>query len=269
MKQQQGLLPPLVETVVLKSELLGKKVYYSVIEPERSRDVNAKRSVLFLLHGLFGSHENWTANTRILEYLRDKNFIVVCPDAGDSWYTDNPSIPGHAYESYLLDELIPDAERRFNAGGERERRGIAGISMGGYGAFKFAFRRPEMFAFAASMSGAFHAASVRDGEQRQEVVPSIMNVFGHDDNVRANNDLFRFTADLSTEQISELPQLFFDCGCDDEFFQVNKEYSDLLHNAGIPHTFEQRPGGHSWSYWNINLKNLLDLADKKFNPTNG
>jgi S-formylglutathione hydrolase FrmB len=260
----QRSVSPLVETIVFQSKLLGRRVNYTVIEPARSRDAVGKRGVLFLLHGLFGSHENWTSNTDILEYAREEDFIIVCPDAGDSWYTDNPANPKHNFESYILDEIIPDAETRLDCGGSRDKRAVAGISMGGYGAFKFAFRRPGTFCFAASMSGAFHAAEIGTGEARQEVVPSIMAVFGGDPELRMQNSLRKLVDDLSTDRIGELPSLYFDCGTDDDFIRANNDFSRQLSERCVPHEFVRRPGGHDWNYWNNNLEKIIHLAGKNF-----
>jgi putative tributyrin esterase len=268
MKQKQKALLPLVETVVYKSKLLDKKVYYSVIEPERSRDTAVKRGVLFLLHGLFGSHENWTANTTILEYAREQEFIIVYPDAGDGWYTDSNAIPKHNFESFILDEIIPDAEARFDCGGSRDKRAIAGISMGGYGAFKFAFRRPKLFCFAASMSGAFHAAEIHDDEARQEVAPSIKAVFGHDQDLRMQNSLQNLIVNFPEDRIGELPPFYFDCGTDDDFIRLNEDFSRLLIERAVPHEFVRHIGAHDWNYWNGNLEKIILLTAKYFANNN-
>ncbi|HLA96297.1 MAG TPA: alpha/beta hydrolase family protein [Pyrinomonadaceae bacterium] len=260
MKQTIDVVLPLVETVVYRSHLLDRKVYYSVIEPQPLREVAGKRSVLYLLHGLFGSYQNWAANTDILKYAREQKFIIVCPDAGDGWYTDNPATPNHLFESYILNEIIPDAEKRFDCGGERKKRAIAGISMGGYGAFKFAFRRPEMFCFAASMSGAFHAAEIGDDERRQEAVPSIKAVFGEDKDLRSRNSLLKMAADDSNRD--DLPAFYFDCGTGDDFIEVNENFSRLLSEQSISHDFMRKPGGHDWAYWDANLQNIIQIAGK-------
>lgn len=264
MTEKQHVLLPLVETVVFQSNLLGRKVYYSVIEPERSREIRTTRSVLYLLHGLFGSHQNWTENTQILRYAREKDFIIVCPDAGDRWYTDDPACERANYESFILNEIIPDAEERFTAGRSRSRRAIAGISMGGYGALKFALRRPDTFCLAASMSGAFNAAEILNIAPRQEVVPSISTVFGTNDELRCRNSLTQLIENFPNDRVAELPRIYFDCGDSDEFFEANVAFDLRLKDKHVPHEFLQRRGDHSWEYWNRNLENIIELAGDEF-----
>ncbi|MBC6994415.1 alpha/beta hydrolase-fold protein [Neolewinella lacunae] len=59
-----------------------------------------------------------------------------------------------AYERFLLDELIPWLEGRFNIYHDPFRRAIAGFSLGGLSAFDLAWRNPKEFGVAAVFSGA-------------------------------------------------------------------------------------------------------------------
>ena len=193
------------EVFDLRSSLLGKHVRYSVIFPADYSSASADLPLLYLLHGLFGSHENWLTKTNILEYAADHSFLIVCPDDGDGWYTDSPHLKGHCYESYLLQELMPAVEGRFRAGGLRSRRAVAGISMGGYGAFKLAFRQPEMFCLAASMSGAFHAAEVTADGAWPELQPSILEIFRDNDPLRKENNIFEIAEAFDPTQAARPP----------------------------------------------------------------
>lgn len=218
--------------------------------------------VLFLLHGLFGSHTNWRELTSLAEYVRGENFTVVCPEGADSWYTDNPLKKAHRFETYILDELIPDAEARLNAGGSRGRRAIAGLSMGGYGAFKFAFRRPEMFCFAGSMSGAFDIRSflANEGGKWNELKPSIDEAFGG----REDSDLDREDVYKLAAGAANLPRFYLDCGREDDFLSLNRRFSETLSSAGIAHEFKERDGGHDWDYWDGRIRTVLKLVRSSF-----
>lgn len=207
-----------VEIAALRSRLLGREVEYCAVLP-RNHPVSDELPVLYLLHGLFGRFDNWLTNTKIVEYARDSPFLIVCPEGADGWWTDTANRENHFYERYIFEELIPAAESKFNARARRETRAVAGLSMGGYGAFKFAFRRPEMFSFAASFSGAFHAAEIsRDarGEIWAELSPSIREAFGEaDEKQLAENDLFKIAESFPASRIKELPFFYFDCGAED------------------------------------------------------
>lgn len=220
---------------------------------------------MYLLHGLFGAFDNWSNLTRIAEYASETSFAIVCVDGDDGWYADSPQLPQHNYESYIFEELIPAVEAECNLGGAKNRRAIAGLSMGGYGAFKFAFRHPERFCFAGSMSGAFHAAEIFAGDVWTELAPAIMNVFGENKLLRRHNDLFATVRDFPPEQIKKLPFFYFDCGTEDAFLPVNSALRDLFKARGIRHLYQEIPGGHDWHYWDSRLPVILKLAGRCFN----
>jgi putative tributyrin esterase len=242
------------------SQLLGREINYCAFLPENLRTENQPIPVLYLLHGLFGRYDNWLTNTNIVEYAEDCSFAIICPDGGDSWYADSWRIENHFYESWFTDEFVPHVEAKFNIGRSREKRAVGGLSMGGYGAFKFAFRRPQMFSFAAAMSGAFHAAEVFDDEILRN---SIFAVFGDDDSLRNENDLFKIIENYPPEKIAELPFFYFDCGADDGFLPINQRLHELLRRRKIAHEFKIFPGGHDWDYWNIHLKEILKMAETR------
>lgn len=241
----------------LPSKFLDKEVPFIVIFPKNYEKSNAKFPVLYLLHGLFGRFDNWLTNTEIFEYVADCSFIIVCAEGGDGWYADSPHLPHHFYESYFLRELIPAVEREFKVDANREKRMIAGLSMGGYGAVKFAFRRPEMFCFAASMSGAFHAAEISSGDLWTELQPSINAVFGENSFLRAQNNLFQIIENYPDDKIAELPFFYFDCGAEDGFLPINIRLAEIFRRRTIAHEFKAFSGGHDWNYWNTQIKSLL------------
>lgn len=256
-----------VEVKMLRSRLLDREVNYCAILPPALQKGNAELPVLYLLHGLFGRFDNWLTNTKLTQYAYDLPFIIICPEGGDSWYSDSPHLTNHFYESYIFDELIPDVEHNFAVSTERNARAVAGLSMGGYGAFKFVFRHPEMFCFAGSMSGAFHAAEVFDdaaNESWTEIHPSILAVFENKPGkLRTENNLLELAVNFPSDKISALPFFYFDCGLEDSFLPVNQNLSEIFRRRGIKHKFRPLPGGHDWLYWDQNLNHLLQLAALK------
>jgi S-formylglutathione hydrolase FrmB len=256
-----------IETVSLYSRLNKRELPYCVVLPDGYESSKGKYAVLYLLHGLFGRFDNWITNTKLTEYAENFSFIIVCAEGENGWWTDSTEIEGNFYESYLTEELIPDVERKFNVRAERNSRAIAGLSMGGYGAFKLAFRRPEMFCFAASTSGAFHAAEIcenRHHDEWRELLPSISQVFGDADNKknRRENDLFQLVRDFPSEQISRLPRFYFDCGTEDSFLPVNLRLAELFRQLKIAHEFQSFSGAHDWNYWDEQMKRILFVAEK-------
>lgn len=242
------------------SSLIGKNVPCRLLIPELALQSLEPIPVLYLLHGLFGSCENWTDLTGLKRYVGDTTLLIVMADGGDNWYTDSEK----KYESYLIQDLIPEIESRYNAGTVRAKRAIAGNSMGGYGALKIALKHPEMFSFTASFSGAFHLSRIVDGLEGGELAPSILRVFGdRHSQIRNDNDLFAL-ASRSRGNADGLPGIYFDCGLEDEFIAANREFSSTLTAAGIEHEFLEIAGGHDWSYWDSRIGHLMSILKQRF-----
>lgn len=257
-----------VQTVPFKSQLVGKSLPYNVVLPV-SYDLPASRDkrypVVYLLHGLFGHYDNWTTKARLTDYTLTYEVILVTPEGNNGWYSDSQLAPKEQYESYIVKELIPDVDRRFRTISDRSGRAIAGLSMGGYGAIKFGVKYPAMFSFAGSMSGAMNAASWTREELAR--LPSIWNslqqVFGDDaGQTRLSNDIPRRIRALSNQEIAALPFIYLDCGTEDPLFPSNRSFAELLVSRKIPHEYRQRPGGHSWSYWDAQVQEVLKVAMK-------
>src|SRR2546423_3390270 len=152
-----GQAPARVETVNFASKLVGLPLPYHVVLPpdyDAATERATRYPVLYLLHGLAGSHDDWVSNrAHLAAHAAQYRIIIVTPEGHDGWYTDSATAPNEKYESYIMQELIPDVERRYRALTTREARAVAGLSMGGYGALKFGVKYPDKFSFVASMSG--------------------------------------------------------------------------------------------------------------------
>ncbi|MEP6787374.1 MAG: alpha/beta hydrolase family protein [Acidobacteriota bacterium] len=245
---------------VFYSSLIQKNLPYRVLVPDATSRTDAPLPVLYLLHGLFGSYQNWADLTTIKSYVENKNLMIVMPEGGDNWYTDSEE----NWESYLIEDLMPEVERRFYAGGERRERAIAGNSMGGYGALKLALKYPDTFGFAASFSGAFRATRFLGGTDERELTPSVSRVFGDENSqIRIENDLFTIAAGASGNA-NGLPGIYFDCGLDDPFIAANREFAATLTTAGIEHEYLEVAGGHDWPYWDERVRYLISILKDEF-----
>ena len=252
-----------VETIQFKSELIGQVLPYNALLPVGYAESNQRYPVLYLLHGLFGRYDDWVTRTNLAEYAAHYDVIIITPEGHDSWYTDSAGVATDKYESYFIRELISDVDARFRTIKDRRARGVGGLSMGGYGALKYALKHPEQFAFAASLSGALDPALRTDdkpGFAWNILRPSINAVFGsRTSQTRTANDLHQIARGLSASQIASLPYLYFDCGLEDGFLATNRELADILLSKKIPHQYRQLPGGHSWAYWNQQIQEVLRL----------
>ena len=255
-----------VETVQFHSALVGKTLPYNVVLPPDYRRSRVTRyPVLYLLHGLSGHYSDWLTRTNVADYASKYRMIIVTPEGNDGWYTDSATVPSDKYESYFINELMPDVQRRYRTIESRYGRGVAGLSMGGYGALKFGLRYPGTFSFAASMSGALDAASWPEKSLIAGAIrDSVLRVFGNDGSeTRKANDIFEMARRATPAQIAALPYLYFDCGTEDPVCPSNPGFAGLLREKKIPHEFRQLPGNHSWQYWDQQVQEVLKIAAEK------
>jgi S-formylglutathione hydrolase FrmB len=258
------------QTVQFKSKLIGAALPYRVIVPANytSPELKGQRyPVLYLLHGFGGHYDNWVSKTKLAQYASNYKFIIVTPEGNDSWYTDSAGVPAAKYESYILQELIPDVQSHYRTLETREGRAIAGLSMGGYGALKFGVKHPEMFAFAASLSGALGAAVWTENDLREfgTALPrSVMETFGPaGSQTRAANDLMKLVREFPAAQLGSLPYFYLDCGTEDGLLSFSRSLADLLHERKIPHEYRELPGQHNWEYWDAQVREVLSVASQK------
>ena len=244
-----------VETVRVESKALGRALDYAVVLPPGYGLVTSRARrypVLYMLHGWGGRYDSWLTRSSLRRHAEEHQLIIVTPEGEQGWYTDGAD--GARYETYFAEEVVSDVDRRFRTIAHRRGRGVAGYSMGGYGALKLAFRRPELFGFAGSTSGALDAASRSDNE-------SLARVFGEAGSAaRFENDLPRLAREFPEERRGALPYLYLDCGLRDEWFTVNRDFAATLAARGFAHEYRQRPGAHVWPYWDAQVRELLRVA---------
>src|SRR5213080_4930690 len=123
--------------------------------------------VLYLLHGLSDDDTIWLRRTSIERYVAPLGLAVVMPQVHRSFYTDQAS--GGNYWTFLSEELPELVGTLFRVSQRREDTFVAGLSMGGYGAVKWALRQPDRFAAAASLSGGLDVAALSQVDWRKRL----------------------------------------------------------------------------------------------------
>src|SRR6478609_11942097 len=149
------------------SEALGLSTAMTVILPQQTSTqigmtgaaAAGPPPVLYLLHGLSDDDTIWLRRTSIERYVAELGLAVVMPQVHRSFYTDEAY--GGRYWTFLSEELPALVSSFFRVSERREDTFVAGLSMGGYGALKWALREPARFAAAASMSGAVDVAGMQ------------------------------------------------------------------------------------------------------------
>lgn len=247
-----------VQDGVFHSPSLGRDVRYRVLLP-RNYAERGRFPVLYLLHGLYGDYLNWDTRTGLENYARNLPFLIVMPDAGDSWYTNSATVPADKFEDYIAKDLIGEIDAKYHTIRDRHKRSIAGLSMGGYGAVKLALKYPQLFVFAGSLSGALNAAQRLDAE-RPEFRAKLLEVFGPSaSRVRTENDVFHLS---QLPRSTPYPYFYLACGTSDFFLLVNRAFVQQLSASHIPYEYHETSGGHTWEYWDEAVQPLLQAASK-------
>ena len=232
-----------IQIASISSSILDMDVNYSVYLPP-SYESGGPFPVLYLLHGYYGNHLDWPRNgmrqimDRELNSGNSTEMIVIMPDGMDSFYIDDFDERKLDYEQFFFQEFVPELESKFNIVKAKTHRGIAGLSMGGYGATTYGLKYHHLFSFAYSMSGVVFL------DEKFENIFEIVN------------------SKTSTE-LTQLPKIFLDCGTEDFLFDSNVYLSNFLTQKNIEHTFTKGIGAHEWSYW----VNSLPIAINEFSTS--
>jgi len=219
-----------------------------------------RHRTLYLLHGLSDDETIWTRRTSIERYVAPLGLAVVMPAVNRSFYTDMKN--GGAYETFVADELPRIARSFFPLSDRREDTFVAGLSMGGYGAFKLALNYPERFAAAASLSGALDVvqhSSEAGLQERPDVGPDFDSIFGEERALTGTrHDLFGLL-DTHAREGTKLPRLFACCGEEDSLFSRNVAFRDHAASLGVDLTWRSDPGfAHTWDYWDLRIQSVLE-----------
>ena len=268
-QQAAKSLGPNVSEHKLASALMGRDMPYRVIAPiEKTVAKDTRYPVIYLLHGLTGHFNNWTDLTKLSDYASAYKVIIVTPEGGDGWYTDSVSNDKEKWESYIVQELIPEVDKKFRTNTGRNQRAIAGLSMGGFGSLKFGLKYPDKFVLAGSFSGALGAASLTEKMVPGVIGKTIDGIFGPvESETRKSNDIFAIIRSITPEKTKTIPFIYLDCGTEDFLFGNNREFVNLLVEKKVPHEYRQLPGAHDWKYWDKQVQEFLQLADKAFSGT--
>ncbi len=281
-----------VETHHFHSDALGVDKDYVVYLPGGyGADPKARWPVVYYLNGLGGDETNWT-QVGDLGSAADKLHlaaIVVMPDGDDGFYANSLTprdydacmkdgtglfdaredraktcVRTPRYEDYIVHDLIAHVDATYATIADRRARGIAGLSMGGFGALELAMRHPDLFSAAASHSGVdalLYAAPhpyvagkvelLRNvsmwGRIAEPIGGWVRAIFGPD---RANWEAHD-PAWLAQKLVPGTLALYLDAGTEDMFgLDAAAAYlHDLLSARGIEHTYYTGPGGHDFDFW--------------------
>jgi S-formylglutathione hydrolase FrmB len=269
-----------IQCNALSSQILKYPVHYCVYLPA-SYDTGATKTVpdhypvLYFLHGL-GDNEKTLFNSggwTLLDDLRQEHklgdFLIVAPEGRRSFYI-NSADSSVRYSDFFLQEFIPLIEKKYRIAKGRSNRAISGISMGGYGALRFAFSHPEMFSAASAQSAALITESPQDldtaARSGAPLGKMLADVFGNpiDSSHWKNNDPFV----LAQKNAAALKRLaiYFNCGQDDNygFEKGAAALHEELQKEGVKHEYHLYPGDHSLTYFLVHFSEVMEFHSRAF-----
>lgn len=245
-----------VDTLDIPSVAMNKAYKAAVVLPNSYAKSKAAYPVLYLLHGGGGQFSDWlkkTPDKMLVHKLADQyNIIIVTPDGGPvSYYFDSPVNKESQYETFIAKELVEKIDATYRTVRDSKGRVIAGLSMGGHGAFYIASRHPELYTAAGSMSGVMNINTATwkvPADFAQSRAQNFASLLGPPKDKA--NPYPEYTAVGRTEELkSSGLKLIFDCGVDDFLIDTNRDLHRRLLENGTPHTYIERPGAHTWEYW--------------------
>lgn len=257
-----------VDTLQIPSAAMNKTYKAAVVLPNSYAKGKAVYPVLYLLHGAYGHFSDWLSSTpdkTTVKNLADQyNIIIVMPEGETfSFYLDSPVNKGSQFETYITQEVIQKIDKTYRTINDKKGRVIAGLSMGGHGALYLSAKHPELFCAAGSMSGAVDMGTMLGREPNDQVIKLMQPVFGDqstNQNLYDQNAVIGMIDKIKANKLA----LIIDCGVDDFLIEPNREMHRRLVYSKVPHDYTERPGAHTWEYWENALPYQVLFFSKVF-----
>jgi len=249
-----GAQPSVIEDS-LSSTALHRVIHFRVCLPPAGE---GRYPAILLLHGFTGDYRNWTDIASVERYAARDSIIIVTTDGDDSWYVNSLTDTASRFEDCFVGDILPHLLRTYPA--DEGRVGIAGASMGGFGALVLGLRHPQRFRFIGAMSASLDIPfGIPDLERngRGGFRPSLERAFGRDTSqwgAVTPQSLVR------TVDSASMPYLYLVNGIQDEFtlrLTLYRSFVDILRARGLRYEYHETPGRHSWSYWEREIAPLL------------
>lgn len=264
------------ETRIVKSAILGKDVRYSIYLPADYETSDRKYPIVYLLHGYTDDNTGWLQFGEINRYA-DKAIaegtippmIIVMPNGDSSWYIN--SYDGkEKYEDFFVKEFMPSIEKNYHIKAEKKYRGVAGLSMGGYGTLIFSLKYPELFAAAAPLSAAVFDDDAVVASPENSWARTFGQLYGRDLKGKERlskswyeNSVLKIVETKSAEELKKV-RYWIDCGDDDFLTKGNCLLHIALTEKKVPHEYRVRDGAHTWTYWRTGITDALKFIGNSF-----
>jgi putative tributyrin esterase len=242
-----------VDTLTIKSTAMDRTLHAAVAIPDSYARNKSNYPVMYLLHGAWGHFNDWLKKTPDLNTVKDLadqyNIIIVMPEGeAFSFYIDSPTLKSSQFETFVTREVIAKIDQTYRTVANKNGRVITGLSMGGHGALYLSVRHPDLYCAAGSMSGAVDMGKIRKPESPDDTNKMLVAVYGpvppSDEELKSHAVIDM----IGAFKANKMP-LIIDIGVDDFLIESNRELHRRLVYDKVPHDYTERPGGHTWQYW--------------------
>jgi acetyl esterase/lipase len=209
--------------------------YLIYLPPDYQRAPAKRYPVLYYLHGGGGSQrvgDIWVQklDAAIKRGVCPAMIAVLIEGLPNGRYLDSPD-GKTPIESVIIKDLIPNVEANYRTIPRREARALEGMSMGGYGAFHFGFKYPELFSMISGMCAGVSAPGAAARPNTPRRVETAYDL--------ANNPFV--LAEKNLTAIKGRFKIRMVVGTDDFTLEANKAFDARLTALGIPHDFRIVP----------------------------
>ena len=269
-----------IDCNALNSHILNQSVHYCVYIPE-GYDAGAAQQppkrypVLYFLHGLGDNEQTlfnsggWTMLADLRSQHKLGDFLIVAPEGKRSFYI-NSADGSVRYSDFFLREFLPHIESKYRTRPGRAGRAISGISMGGYGALRFAFAHPELFSAVSAQSAALITESPQTLDAASRTGAPLAGVlgavFGNPIQVTHWNENSPFVLARRNAAGLKTMAIYFNCGQDDNygFEKGAAALHEELQKLGVKHEYHSYPGDHSFSYFLSHFDEVMEFHSRAF-----
>ena len=248
------------------SDVLGMSTNMDVILPQQTngqigmegKGAGGRYKTVYLLHGMSDDQTIWQRRTSIERYASKLGIAVVMPTTHLAFYTDTNY--GMRYWTFISKEL-PKICREFfpQMSDKKEDTLAAGLSMGGYGAWKLGLGASDTFGAAASLSGALDIVDdvMRNNRENEHLTPLFAGIFGAEKDLEGSDNDLMALADRLAAAKKELPRLYAWCGTEDFLYEGNLKAWAHVKKLGFNLLSEESAGDHQWKYWDAKIQAVL------------
>jgi S-formylglutathione hydrolase FrmB len=269
-----------IDCSALNSRILKQVVRYCVYLPT-GYDASAaehpprRYPVLYFLHGLGDNEQTlfnsggWTLIDDLRNHHKMGDFLVIAPEGRRTFYI-NSADGSVRYNDFFLQEFIPHIEGKYRIRSGRAGRAISGISMGGYGALRFAFAHPELFSAVSAQSAALITESPQTLDSASQTGAPLAGVlgevFGKPINVAHWNENSPFVLAKRNAAALRKAAIYFNCGQDDNygFEKGASALHEELQKESVKHEYHAYPGDHSLTYFLSHFAEVMEFHSKAF-----